>query len=135
MNKMEESKSGPYDLQQAVSLFMARKVGLRTVSMALQRCPESVEGLSYTVGRSRGDWSRLKRLHDSTVGTVLFSSMTVLGKVVWDASVDWKLRNPFCVRPAVSGDAFKKMAPRFHKMKRLALQRKCSLCYAAGPTL
>jgi len=79
---MEESKSGPYDLQQAVSLFMARKVGLLTVRMALERCPESVKGLICTVRRARGEWTRLKRLHDSRVGSALFSSMTVLGTVL-----------------------------------------------------
>jgi len=80
--RMEESKSGPYDLQQAVSLFMARKVGLLTVRMALERSPESVKGLSCTVRRSRGEWTRLKRLHDSTVGSTLFSSMNVSGKLL-----------------------------------------------------
>jgi len=79
---MEESTSGPYDLQQSVALFMARKVGLLTVSMALKRRPESVTGLTCTVSRSQGDWARLKRLHDSRVGSALFSSMTVSGKVL-----------------------------------------------------
>ena len=90
--RMEESKSGPYGLQQAVSLFMARKVGLLTVKMALERSPESVKGLSCTVRRSRGEWTRLKRLHDSRVGSTLFSRMTVSGKVLacdgfWDVPV------------------------------------------------
>ena len=92
IGRMEESKSGPYDLQQAVSLFMARKVGLLTVRMALERCPESANGLTCTVRRSRGEWTRLKRLHDSRVGSALFSRMTVSGKVLacdvfWDVPV------------------------------------------------
>jgi len=84
---MEESKSGPYDLQQAVSLFMERKVGIPTVRAALQRCPESAKDVSCTVSRRQGEWVRLKRLHDSTIGAALFASMTVSGKVlvVWVA--------------------------------------------------
>jgi len=69
LHSMEESKVGPYDLQEAVCRFMARKVGLLAVGKALERHPESAKGLTYTVRRSDGvpvmrSWFLVMRLGD-----------------------------------------------------------------------
>lgn len=78
---MEESKSGPADLQQAVSLFTARKVGLRTVAAVLERFAETADDSPCTVELSPSSWARLKCLHDSAIGAKVFSTVTVSGTV------------------------------------------------------
>jgi len=131
LHKMEEeSKLGPYDLQQAVAQFIARRVGLPTVRMALERRPESVEGVLCTVSRSRGEWARLKLLHDSAIGATLFSGMTIWGTLLRLATARgsescYMYLLTALLSLAAPGDALKKKVPMFRKMKRLALQRTC----------